>query len=92
MLADRAAITWLLLCADIILVTGFVGIAIALGYFYCVTIIAKRGVSIIAKRNDYMYLCVLLSSDLSILLGLQLATSIFGLFTASFMVEVGYIL
>ncbi|XP_020151879.1 bax inhibitor 1-like [Aegilops tauschii subsp. strangulata] len=71
-----------------ILATGFVGIAIALGCFSCVTNIAKRSVTSIAKRSEYMYLLVLLSSDMSILLWLQLATSIFVLLTGSFMVEV----
>ncbi|XBJ06701.1 hypothetical protein VPH35_012329 [Triticum aestivum] len=88
----RAAIIWVLLCATSILATGFVGIAIALGCFSCVTNIAKRSVTSIAKRSEYMYLLVLLSSDMSILLWLQLATSIFVLLTGSFMVEVGYIL
>ncbi|XP_048552527.1 bax inhibitor 1-like [Triticum urartu] len=83
-----AAIIWLLLCATSILVTGFVGIAIALGCFSCVTNIAKRNVTSIAKRSEYMFLRALLSSDLSVLLWLQLATSIFGLLTSSFMVEV----
>ncbi|XP_020183954.1 bax inhibitor 1-like [Aegilops tauschii subsp. strangulata] len=71
-----------------ILVTGFVGIAIALGCFSWVIIITKRSFTSIAKRSEYMYLRVLLSSDLSILLLLQLATCIFVLLTGSFMVEV----
>uniref|UniRef100_M8CXH6 Bax inhibitor 1 n=1 Tax=Aegilops tauschii TaxID=37682 RepID=M8CXH6_AEGTA len=84
----RASIIWLLLCATSILVTGFVGIAIALGCFSWVIIITKRSFTSIAKRSEYMYLRVLLSSDLSILLLLQLATCIFVLLTGSFMVEV----
>ncbi|XP_037470785.1 bax inhibitor 1-like [Triticum dicoccoides] len=71
-----------------VLATGFVGIAIALGCFSCITLIAKRSVTSIAKRSEYMYLRALLSSDLSILLWLQLATSIFVLLSGSLMVEV----
>jgi FtsH-binding integral membrane protein len=63
-----------------ILVTGFVGTAIAFGCFSCA--------AIIAKRREYMYLGGLLSSGLSILLWLQFATSIFGHSTNSFMFEV----
>uniref|UniRef100_A0ACD5TC11 Uncharacterized protein n=1 Tax=Avena sativa TaxID=4498 RepID=A0ACD5TC11_AVESA len=63
-----------------ILVTAFVGTAIAFGCFSCA--------AIIAKRREYMYLGGLLSSGLSILLWLQLATSIFGHSINSFMFEV----
>jgi len=63
-----------------ILVTAFVGTAIAFGCFSCA--------AIIAKRREYMYLGGLLSAGLSILLWLQFATSIFGHSTNSFMFEV----
>ncbi|XBH60959.1 hypothetical protein VPH35_115478 [Triticum aestivum] len=63
-----------------ILVTGFVGTAIAFGCF--------SGAAIIAKRREYLYLGGLLSSGLSILLWLQFATSIFGHSSGSFMFEV----
>ncbi|CAN6192279.1 unnamed protein product [Urochloa humidicola] len=53
-----------------ILVTAFVGTAIAFGCF--------SGAAIVAKRREYLYLGGLLSSALSILLWLQFATSIFG--------------
>ncbi|VAI42873.1 unnamed protein product [Triticum turgidum subsp. durum] len=63
-----------------ILLTGFVGTAIAFGCF--------SGAAIIAKRREYLYLGGLLSSGLSILLWLQFATSIFGHSSGSFMFEV----
>lgn len=53
-----------------ILVTAFVGTAIAFGCF--------SAAAIIAKRREYLYLGGLLSSALSILLWLQFAASIFG--------------
>ncbi|KAL6606421.1 hypothetical protein ACP70R_042074 [Stipagrostis hirtigluma subsp. patula] len=62
-----------------ILVTAFVGTAIAFGCF--------SGAAIIAKRREYLYLGGLLSSGLSILLWLQFAASIFGHTTATFKFE-----
>ncbi|XP_062227786.1 bax inhibitor 1-like [Phragmites australis] len=62
-----------------ILVTAFIGTAIAFGCF--------SGAAIIAKRREYLYLGGLLSSGLSILLWLQFAASIFGHSTATFMFE-----
>ncbi|CAD6340642.1 unnamed protein product [Miscanthus lutarioriparius] len=62
-----------------ILVTAFVGTAIAFGCF--------SGAAIIAKRREYLYLGGLLSSGLSILLWLQFATSIFGHTSTTFMFE-----
>ena len=71
----------LLLCSSTrILVTVFVGTAIAFGCF--------SGAAIIAKRREYLYLGGLLSSGLSILLWLQFATSIFGHTSTTFMFEV----
>jgi hypothetical protein len=72
----------LLLCVTSILVTAFVGTAIAFGCFTCA--------AIVAKRREYLYLGGLLSSGLSILLWLQFAASIFGHSTGSFMFEVRY--
>ncbi|RCV05693.1 hypothetical protein SEVIR_1G103100v4 [Setaria viridis] len=63
-----------------ILVTAFVGTAIAFACFSCA--------AIVAKRREYLYLGGLLSSGLSILLWLQFAASIFGHSTSSFMFEV----
>ncbi|NP_001140860.1 Bax inhibitor 1 [Zea mays] len=63
-----------------ILVTAFVGTAIA---FACFT-----GAAMVARRREYLYLGGLLSSGLSILLWLQLAGSIFGHSATSFMFEV----
>lgn len=63
-----------------ILVTAFVGTAIAFACF--------SGAAMVAKRREYLYLGGLLSSGLSILLWLQFATSIFGHSTGSFMFEV----
>ena len=63
-----------------ILVTAFVGTAIAFACFSCA--------AIVAKRREYLYLGGLLSSGLSILLWLQFAASIFGHSTGSFMFEV----
>jgi Bax inhibitor 1 len=65
---------------DSILVTAFVGTAIAFACFSCA--------AIVAKRREYLYLGGLLSSGLSILLWLQFAASIFGHSTGSFMFEV----
>ncbi|PWZ05780.1 Bax inhibitor 1 [Zea mays] len=62
-----------------ILVTAFVGTAVAFACF--------SGAAIIAKRREYLYLGGLLSSGLSILLWLQFATSIFGHTSATFMFE-----
>nr|TKW38268.1 hypothetical protein SEVIR_1G103100v2 [Setaria viridis] len=62
-----------------ILVTAFVGTAIAFACFSCA--------AIVAKRREYLYLGGLLSSGLSILLWLQFAASIFGHSTSSFMFE-----
>ncbi|TVT99325.1 hypothetical protein EJB05_55325 [Eragrostis curvula] len=62
-----------------ILVTAFIGTAIAFGCF--------SGAAIIAKRREYLYLGGLLSSGLSILLWLQFAASIFGHSSATFMFE-----
>ncbi|PWZ26187.1 Bax inhibitor 1 [Zea mays] len=64
-----------------ILVTAFVGTAIAFACFSCA--------AMVAKRREYLYLGGLLSSGLSILLWLQFAASIFGhQSTSSFMFEV----
>jgi FtsH-binding integral membrane protein len=63
-----------------ILVTAFVGTAIAFGCF--------SGAAIVAKRREYLYLGGLLSSALSILLWLQFAASIFGHSSATFKFEV----
>jgi FtsH-binding integral membrane protein len=68
---------------DSILVTAFVGTAIAFACFSCA--------AIVAKRREYLYLGGLLSSGLSILLWLQFAASIFGHSTSSFMFEVSEI-
>ncbi|OEL15834.1 Bax inhibitor 1, partial [Dichanthelium oligosanthes] len=62
-----------------ILVTAFVGTAIAFGCF--------SGAAIIAKRREYLYLGGLLSSALSLLLWLQFAASIFGHSSATFKFE-----
>lgn len=83
MLLLSADITCLLVCVTSILVTAFVGTAIAFGCFSCA--------AIIAKRREYLYLGGLLSSGLSILIWLQFAASIFGHPTRSFMFEVRYI-
>jgi hypothetical protein len=63
-----------------ILVTAFVGTAIAFACF--------SGAAMVARRREYLYLGGLLSSGLSILLWLQLAGSIFGHSATSFMFEV----
>ena len=63
-----------------ILVTAFVGTAIAFACFSCA--------AVVAKRREYLYLGGLLSSGLSILLWLQFAASMFGHSTSSFMFEV----
>ena len=62
-----------------ILVTAFVGTAIAFGCF--------SAAAIIAKRREYLYLGGLLSSALSILLWLQFAASIFGHYYFTFEVR-----
>ncbi|KAG1359225.1 bax inhibitor 1 [Cocos nucifera] len=62
-----------------ILITAFVGTALAFGCF--------SGAAIVAKRREFLYLGGLLSSGLSILLWLQFASSIFGRSTATFKVE-----
>ncbi|CAN6202882.1 unnamed protein product [Urochloa humidicola] len=62
-----------------ILVTAFVGTAIAFGCF--------SGAAIVAKRREYLYLGGLLSSALSILLWLQFAASIFGHSSTTFTFE-----
>ncbi|KAL5200635.1 hypothetical protein ABZP36_021838 [Zizania latifolia] len=62
-----------------ILVTAFIGTAIAFGCF--------TGAAIVAKRREYLYLGGMLSSGLSILLWLPVAKSIFG-HSLGFMFEV----
>ncbi|XP_008778413.2 bax inhibitor 1-like [Phoenix dactylifera] len=62
-----------------ILLTAFVGTALAFGCF--------SGAAIVAKRREFLYLGGLLASGLSILFWLQLAASIFGHSTATFKVE-----
>ncbi|GJN29924.1 hypothetical protein PR202_gb18187 [Eleusine coracana subsp. coracana] len=62
-----------------ILVTAFIGTAIAFACF--------SGAAILAKRREYLYLGALLSSGLSILLWLQFAASIFGHSSSTFMFE-----
>ncbi|CAL9195208.1 unnamed protein product [Musa hybrid cultivar] len=63
-----------------ILITAFVGTALAFGCF--------SGAAIVAKRREFLYLGGLLSSGLSVLLWLQFAGSIFGQSTAMFKVEI----
>ncbi|KAG6483304.1 hypothetical protein ZIOFF_059948 [Zingiber officinale] len=62
-----------------ILVTAFVGTAIAFACF--------SGAALLAKRREYLYLGGLLSSGLSILIWLQFASSIFGQSTAGLKIE-----
>lgn len=62
-----------------ILVTAFLGCAIAFGCF--------SAAAIVAKRREYLYLGGLLSSGVSILLWLSLAASIFGGWSAIFKFE-----
>lgn len=64
------------------LVTAFVGTAIAFGCF--------SGAAIVARRAEFLYLGGLLSSGVSILLWLQLAGSIFGHSVEILKVEVIY--
>ncbi|GJN29978.1 hypothetical protein PR202_gb18249 [Eleusine coracana subsp. coracana] len=62
-----------------ILVTAFIGTAIAFACF--------SAAAILAKRREYLYLGALLSSGLSILVWLQFAASIFGHSSSTFMFE-----
>ncbi|WOL20565.1 hypothetical protein Cni_G29370 [Canna indica] len=62
-----------------ILVTAFMGTAIAFACF--------SGAAIVAKRREFLYLGGLLSAGLTILLWLQFASSIFGQSTAAFKIE-----
>ncbi|XP_077244842.1 bax inhibitor 1-like [Tasmannia lanceolata] len=62
-----------------ILVSAFVGTAVAFGCF--------SAAATVAKRREYLYLGGLLSSGLSILFWLQFASSIFGGSTAMFKFE-----
>ncbi|ONK62644.1 uncharacterized protein A4U43_C07F6330 [Asparagus officinalis] len=62
-----------------ILVSAFVGTALAFGCF--------SGAAIIAKRREFLYLGGLLSSGLAILFWLRFASAIFGQATAMFNVE-----
>nr|CAD1830143.1 unnamed protein product [Ananas comosus var. bracteatus] len=62
-----------------ILVTAFVGTALAFGCF--------SAAAIIAKRREFLYLGGLLSSGLSVLVWLQFAASIFGHSSATFKFE-----
>lgn len=62
-----------------ILVTAFVGTALAFACF--------SGAAIVAKRREFLYLGGLLTSGLSILLWVQFASLIFGHSSASFKVE-----
>ncbi|MQL68521.1 hypothetical protein Taro_000839 [Colocasia esculenta] len=63
-----------------ILLTAFVGTALAFGCF--------SAAAVVARRRQYLFLGGLLSSGLSILLWLQFASSIFGASTAAFNVEI----
>ncbi|KAL5973830.1 Bax inhibitor 1 [Asimina triloba] len=62
-----------------IVVSAFVGTAIAFGCF--------SAAAVVARRREYLYLSGLLSSGLSILFWLQFASSIFGGSTAMFKFE-----
>ncbi|KAJ8774496.1 hypothetical protein K2173_016942 [Erythroxylum novogranatense] len=62
-----------------VLITAFVGTAIAFGCF--------SGAAMVARRREYLYLGGLLSSGLSILLWLHFASSIFGGSAAIFKFE-----
>jgi len=66
-----------------VLITAFVGTAVAFG---CFSVAAM-----LARRREYLYLGGLLSSGLSILLWLHFASSIFGGSAALFKFEVGYL-
>lgn len=63
-----------------ILITAFVGTAIAFACF--------SGAALVSKRREYLYLGGLLSSGLSILVWLQFASSLFGQSAAGFKIEV----
>nr|KJB25468.1 hypothetical protein B456_004G193400 [Gossypium raimondii]KJB25469.1 hypothetical protein B456_004G193400 [Gossypium raimondii] len=63
-----------------VLVAAFVGTAIAFACF--------SGAAMLAKRREYLYLGGLLSSAVSMLLWLHLASSIFGGSAAFFMFEI----
>uniref|UniRef100_A0A1D1YWS3 Bax inhibitor 1 n=1 Tax=Anthurium amnicola TaxID=1678845 RepID=A0A1D1YWS3_9ARAE len=63
-----------------ILVTAFVGTALAFGCF--------SAAALVARRRQYLFLGGLLGSGLSILLWLQFASSIFGSSTAMFNIEI----
>jgi hypothetical protein len=63
-----------------ILVSAFVGTAVAFGCF--------SAAAILAKRREYLYLGGLLSSGVSILLWLHFASAIFGGSAAIFKFEV----
>ena len=67
-----------------LLITAFVGTAIAFGCF--------SAAAMVARRREYLYLAGLLSSGLSILFWLQFASMIFGGSTALFTFEVSTIL
>lgn len=67
-----------------ILVSAFVGTAVAFGCF--------SAAAMLAKRREYLYLGGLLSSGLSILLWLHFASAIFGGSAAIFKFEVRRIL
>lgn len=67
-----------------ILVSAFVGTALAFACF--------SGAAMLARRREYLYLGGLLSSGLSMLLWLHFASSIFGGSTAIFKFEVQYLL
>ncbi|KAG6526227.1 bax inhibitor 1-like [Zingiber officinale] len=61
------------------LITAFVGTAIAFACF--------SGAALVSKRREYLYLGGLLSSGLSILVWLQFASSLFGQSAAGFKIE-----
>ncbi|XP_074563765.1 bax inhibitor 1-like [Curcuma longa] len=62
-----------------ILITAFVGTAIAFACF--------SGAALVSKRREYLYLGGLLSSGLSVLVWLQLASSLFGQSAAGLKIE-----
>jgi len=68
-------------CHVSVLITAFVGTALAFGCF--------SAAAMLARRREYLYLGGLLSSGLSILLWLHFASSIFGGSAALFKFEVG---
>lgn len=63
-----------------VLVSAFVGTAVAFGCF--------SGAALLARRREFLYLGGLLSSGVSMLLWLHFASSIFGGSTAIFKFEV----